>query len=387
MVSEARPIVVVGGGIGGVTAALGLMRIGREVVILERAKAPADAGSGITLFPNALAALEAIGAGEAVRAAGVAPPISSAGLRSPSGRVVIDAGSVPAITGLYAFHRADLHRALRALLPPGVLRTGQHVTAVRSTPGGVLVDIDGDGRIEAELVVAADGLRSGVRRRLHPEYPDPRYAGYTSWRGVSDHPVDLAGVTGETWGDGERFGILPLRDGRVYWFATANLPPGGAADAHEELWHRFGSWHAPISDLLSATRPEAVLALDIHDLTVPLPPFVVGSVALLGDAAHAMTPDIGQGAGQAIEDAVVLAAQLAQPQPISQALHQYDLERRKRTQRLVTLARRTGRLAQAHGRLAVPLRTAAMRLTPASIRAKTVERVMAWIPPVVEDRR
>lgn len=386
MVSEARPIVVVGGGIGGVTAALALTRIAREVLVLERAATPADAGSGITLFPNAMAALDAIGVADAVRAVGVAPPLGSAGLRAPSGRMVVDAGSVPAIAGLYAFHRADLHRALRALLPPGVLRTGQDVAAVRSAPGGALVEIHGDSPIEAELVVAADGLRSRVRRQVHPDYPGPRYAGYTSWRGVTDHSVDLAGVAGETWGAGERFGILPLRDGRVYWFATANLAPGGVVDAHRETWRRFGSWHAPIPELLSATRPEAVLALDINDLPVPLPSFVVRSVALLGDAAHAMTPDVGQGAGQAIEDAVVLAARLAQPQSISQALDEYDRERRKRTQRLVTLARRTGRVAQADGRLAVMLRTAAIRLVPASIPAKTAERVMAWTPPVVEDR-
>lgn len=382
MASRVKPTVVVGGGIGGVTAALALTRIGHEVVVLERAGAPVDAGSGITLFPNAMAALDAIDVGDAVRAVGIPLP-GSGGLRTPGGRMLVDAGSEPAVTGLYGFHRADLHRRLRGRLPPGVLRTGHEVIGVRSHPGGALVEIADRPPIEAALVVAADGWRSRVRRSLHPSYPGPRYAGYTSWRGVTAVPIELGGVAGETWGAGERFGILPLRDGRVYWFATANVGADTVFDAHAEVCRRFGGWHAPVPVLLSATEPEVVLALDIYDLTLPLPPFAVGQVALLGDAAHAMTPDIGQGAGQAIEDAVVLAAELARTPASAEALHRYDVQRRERTERLVRTARRTGRLAQADGRLAVPLRTLMMRLTPPALSLKMVKRVTAWTPPPV----
>jgi 2-polyprenyl-6-methoxyphenol hydroxylase-like FAD-dependent oxidoreductase len=183
-----------------------------------------------------------------------------------------------------------------------------------------------------------------------------RYAGYTSWRGVTPVPVDVAGVAGETWGPGHRFGILPLRDGRVYWFAVANLPPDAQLDGHAEVLRRFGGWHLPIPALLAATAPETVLSLDIYDLTLPLPAFVVGRVALLGDAAHAMTPDVGQGAGQAIEDAVVLAAALTRGS-MSEALVRYDAERRKRTQQILKAARRTGRFAQTQGTVGVAVRT------------------------------
>ncbi len=382
MSTDGRPVVVVGGGIGGVVAALALIRIGRDVVVLERTAEPADTGSGITLFPNAMAALDVIGAGDAVRAVGAPPPAGSSGMRLPDGRVVVDASLVPAVADLYAFHRAALHRALRGLLPSGVLCTSTEVTTVRHHLNGVVVDVAGEPSIEADLVVAADGLRSRTRAAIHPNYAGPRYAGYTSWRGVTSVPVELAGVAGETWGAGERFGILPLPDGRVYWFAVANLPAGSRVDGHAEVQRRFGGWHAPIPALLSTTAPDAVLSLDIHDLTLPLPSFVAGQVVLLGDAAHAMTPDVGQGAGQAIEDAVVLAAALA-AQPMADALVRYDAERRERTERILKLARRTGRIAQAQGELAVRLRTMLMRLTPPAMSLKMVQRVTAWTPPQV----
>ena len=378
-------MVVVGGGIGGLAAALALIRIGREVVVLERAAGPADSGSGITLFSNAMAALDAIGAGRAVRTAGAPPPTGTNGLRTPDGRVLVDATSLPAAQDLYALHRSELHRALRGLLPAGVLRTGAEVTGVRQHDESVVVEMAAGTRVEADLVVAADGLHSRIRAALHPRYPGPRYAGYTSWRGVTSGPVELGGVAGETWGRGERFGVVPLRDGRVYWFAVANLPQNSRLEGHAEVRRRFGGWHPPIPALLAATAPEAVLSLDICDLTLPLPPFAMGRVVLLGDAAHAMTPDLGQGAGQASEDAVVLAAALAR-EPTAAALARYDAERRNRTERILRAARRTGRLAQAQGSAAVWLRTALMRLTPPAISLKMVERVTTWTPPNVPER-
>ncbi|MET1003946.1 MAG: FAD-dependent monooxygenase [Propionibacteriaceae bacterium] len=385
MSGGSRPVVVVGGGIGGVTAALALIRIGREVLVLERTAEPTDTGSGITLFPNAMGALDAIGVGRAIREAGAPPPLGSSGMRLPDGRVVVDASAVPAVADLQALHRADLHRALREQLPPGILRTGTEVTGVRDLGDRVEVEVTGGELVEADLVVAADGLRSRIRTALYPDYPGPRYAGYTSWRGVTSGPVDVGGVAGETWGPGERFGILPLRDGRVYWFAVANLPAGTRVEAHAEVRRRFGSWHPPIPALLTATAPDAVLSLDIHDLTLPLSPFARGRVALLGDAAHGMTPDIGQGAGQAIEDAVVLAAALAEL-PAPEALAHYDQERRPRTTSIVTAARRTGRFAQLHGTVPVALRTLVMRLTPPAASLRLVRRITAWTPPRLPER-
>jgi len=378
---------VVGGGIGGVTAAIALARIGWDVTVLERAATITDVGSGITLFPNALRSLDALGAGDAVRAAGAPPP--AAGLQKPDGRVVVDVSAVPSVGGIFAFHRADLHRVLRSFLADGVLRPGTEVTGADTTEGpdgaGAQVTLADGTTLAADLVVAADGLRSTVRAALWPDHPGPRYAGYTSWRAVTAEPVAGIEYGGETWGRGERFGTLPLRDGRVYWFATANVPPGAEGVAggtpHDEVTRRFGGWHDPIPRLLAATPPGDVLHLDIHDLHLPLPPFARGRVALLGDAAHAMTPDVGQGACQAIEDAVTLAAALAGEPDVPRALSVYDEQRRPRTRSIVKAARRTGRLAQAEGAVAVGLRDLLMRIVPASASLRMVERITAWTPP------
>ncbi len=382
--------VVVGGGIGGVVAALALRRIGWSATVLERTPEPADRGSGITLFPNAMRALDAIGVGNAVRSAGAPVPNGSSGLRRPNGQVVVDGSTVPPVAGLFVFHRADLHRALRKQLDPGMLRTGVEVTAVRATGGRGVVEVADGEPWTADLVVAADGLRSLVRTALHPRHPGPRYAGYTSWRSVTAAPVQLDGVAGETWGAGERFGILPLPDGRVYWFAVANLPPGTRFPAHEEVTRRFGRWHPPIPELLAASAADSVLSLDVYDLTLPLPSFAVGPIALLGDAAHAMTPDVGQGAGQACEDAAVLAASLRgvrNAAGLSAALRHYDAERRPRTERVVAAARRMGRLGQTSAPLAVAMRTALMRLTPPAASLRMIDKITSWTPPVVPDLR
>jgi 2-polyprenyl-6-methoxyphenol hydroxylase-like FAD-dependent oxidoreductase len=371
---------VVGGGIGGVATAIALGRIGWDVTVLERATSVTDVGSGITLFPNALRALDVLGVGDAVRGAGAPPP--AAGLQQPDGAVVVDVSAVPSVGGIFAFHRADLHRTLRSFLPDGVLRPGAEVTSVDSVNGGARVALAGGERLYADLVVAADGLRSTVRGALWPDHPGPRYAGYTSWRGVTAEPVEGIEYGGETWGRGLRFGLLPLKDRRVYWFAVANGPAGTESpDPHGEVVRRFGSWHDPIPRLIAATPPDRVLHLDIHDLTLPLPPFARGRVTLLGDAAHAMTPDVGQGACQAIEDAVTLAAALAGEPDVPRALSVYDEQRRSRTASIVKAARRTGRMAQADGAVTVALRGLLMRVVPPSASLRMVERITAWTPP------
>jgi 2-polyprenyl-6-methoxyphenol hydroxylase-like FAD-dependent oxidoreductase len=339
-----------------------------------------DLGSGITLFPNAVRALDALGAGDAVRAVGAPPP--TAGMQRPDGSVVVDVSDVPSVSGIFAFHRADLHRTLRSFLPDGVLRTGVEVTSIATEGDTASVTTADGGTLTADLVVAADGLRSTARGALWPEHAGLRYAGYTSWRAVTAQPVADVERGGETWGRGLRFGVLPLRDGRVYWFAVANAPAGATSpDPHAEVAARFGGWHDPIPRLLAATPPGDVLHLDIHDLYLPLPPFARGRVALLGDAAHAMTPDVGQGACQAIEDAVTLASALAGEPDLARALAAYDAQRRPRAESVVKAARRTGRLAQADGAVAVALRGLLLRVVPVSASTRMVERITAWTPP------
>ena len=238
-------------------------------------------------------------------------------------------------------HRAQLHELITDRFGPGVtVRTGVTVTGISQDDSGVTVS-SADEEFRAELVIAADGIRSVPRSAIHPAYKGPRYSGYTAYRGIAD--VDLSDGGGETWGRGQRFGFAKLIDGRIYWYATANrdagLPPGPGGP-HADVTSAFSDWHEPIPRLLAGTPPEQVLQNDIYDLALPLVPFVTGRVVLLGDAAHAMTPNLGRGACSAIEDAQRLARHLApQDVALAEALRGYDAERRPVTAKLVKQSR------------------------------------------------
>lgn len=374
-----RNAVVVGGGIGGLATALALLDRGWQVEVLERAPRLTEVGAGLSLWPNALRALSALGLDDRIR--GQALSESRTGFRTSGGRwlskmdsTAQDGGHGPAVM----VHRPALLSALADALPGGVLRTGVQVHHV--APDGRITHSAGSST--ADLVVGADGIRSVVRQALWPDAPGPRYAGYTACRMLT-RPVHVDDG-GESLGRGERFGYAPLADGRVYCFATLTAPESGPLIGLNELRRRFGRWHDPIPALLEATDEQALLHHDIYELP-PLRSYVSGRVALVGDAAHAMTPDLGQGACQALEDAVVLA-DCASSSSSSDGLLAYDLQRRPRTQHIARRARQIGRVAQRSSRGSALLRDALLRAAPTSSFQKSLEPIIAWTPPQHSDR-
>ncbi|MBY8870357.1 FAD-dependent monooxygenase [Micromonospora sp. PLK6-60] len=377
--------IVVGGGIGGLAAAVALHRHGWRVTVLERAAVAGEVGAGLSLMANGLRALDALGLGAAVRARGRAD--TPGGLRDRTGRWLsrVDGDQLERMLGTRAVgvHRADLHALLRTALPAGALVTGARVGDVDPSTGEVRHHhAAGVTTIRGDLVVGADGLRSAVRARLWPDLPPPVYAGSTAWRAVVTWPEPLP--TEVTWGPGAEFGIVPMGDGRVYWYGAVTAPPGGQApDELAEVRRRFGSWHEPIPALLDATAPAAVLRHDLHHLAEPLPSYVRGRVALLGDAAHAMTPNLGQGAQQALEDAVVLGAACAGgPGRLPDALDSYDRQRRPRSQEVARASLRAGRFGQQlRNPLAVAARAMLLRLTPPRAALRAMARYADWTPP------
>jgi 2-polyprenyl-6-methoxyphenol hydroxylase-like FAD-dependent oxidoreductase len=335
--------------------------------VLERATAIHPAGAGLALQPNAMAVLARLGLDGAVTAAGAA--LSRAVLLDPSGRQLgpetrFDRIFENAAVRVVALHRARLHEVLLAAAGSHVVRTGVHVTGYEQQADRVIVFADDGTTFETELLVGADGLHSAVRAQLAGD-GEPRYAGYTSWRGVtpggSVTPPDR--VT-ETWGRGERFGVVDIGFGEIYWFAVADAPPGGTdGDVRAELAARFGRWHGPIPAVIQATPAGRILRTDIFDRD-PISRWHDRRVALLGDAAHPMTPNLGQGAAQAIEDAGVLADSLAAGHALEDALATYEAARVPRARSFVLASRRFGNVAQWRHPLAVAARDLAMRLTP-----------------------
>lgn len=360
--------VIVGGGIGGLASALALARRGWEIEVLERAAAFPEVGAGLSLWPNGLRALDALGVGEVVRERALLE--GQAGIRNASGRWLsrTDTAALERRYGPVAMiHRADLLAILRAAVPADCLRNAVTVSLV--TVDGTAVHSGGESR--ADLIVGADGIRSVVRASIWPDAPSPRYAGYTAWRMVTP-PVPVDGSS-ESWGAGERFGYARLPDDRIYCFAVANALEDAPGEGLAGLRRRFSGWHSPIPALLDAAEESAVLHDDLYELP-PLRTYTAGQVALVGDAAHAMTPNLGQGACQALEDAVVLAQSLDG----HGGLEAYDRLRRRRTQMITLRSHRIGVAAQWESPVAVGLRNVALRLLPASSVTRSLAPVLGW---------
>ena len=374
-------IIIAGAGIGGLCLAHALKRAGMSVVVAERAAALEPAGAGITVQCNAVAALREIGLDQAVLAAG--QPIAQASVRDARGRVLTSTPpgfferefGVPSV----AIHRAELLSLLAGAVGQDSIQTGFSVVRYEQDREKVVAHADDGRSIEGAILVGADGLWSRVRSHLVADGP-PRYAGYTSWRGVCEAPGLLPdGYTSESWGRGQRLGLVSLGRGRIYWFATANAP-AGEKDPHDAvvaLSERFLGWHAPIEEVLLATPEERMIRTDIHDRT-PIVRWSDGRVVLLGDAAHPMTPNLGQGGCQAIEDAVVLARALTRHDGVAAAFHDYEAVRVRRANDVVRRSRSLGDIGQLNGSVVRFLRDTAMRLTPESVVKKQMKSVMKF---------
>ena len=384
-----RRTAIIGGGIGGLTTAIALRKIGFEVNVYERATELKEVGSGMSLWPNAVRSLQQIDSE-------ILPRLNTSG-RSLRRMLMKDehGESIKTLplpsddyTGI-AIHRAELQSVLARSVSARSIHLNHTFSHLEQRRNSALLHFENGTSAEADLVVACDGIHSAVRKSLGLQTKLSNRP-YSVWRGITSLPPEVSpqhlglehdGDFSESYGLGTRFGILRLGPGRIHWYAAANnslLPrdlPGHAA-----LLKLFAGWHAPIPELIE--KADSAFCTRVQDRLSTLP-WVVGRVALLGDAAHPISPNFGQGACLAIEDAVVLASCLQAHADLPRALRRYEHSRYPRCLEVLFMSREAGRFAQFQNRALVQMRRYFIKFAPLAFTTFWFRRSCDFRPPTL----
>ena len=377
------PIVIAGAGLAGLALARVCERRGLPWVIVERAPELREVGSAILLGMNAYRALCALGvAGEVERHA---VHVETAELRDRHGRLLVSIplGDLSRQWGLKTLvcRRSVLQSALVGGLPPAMVRLGWEVADVVESPAGcVLRSVAGD-QIETPLMAACDGIR-GHCRHIVTRHQTPVYSGSVCWRGLVDS-TDTSfvpmHVMAERLGPGMRFGVAWNEPGKLGWYLTRTGPAGGHDERNglpARLATLVNDWQPEVGRLIESTPAEAILRTDLCDLPAPRR-LHRGGVVLLGDAAHAMLPNLGQGGASALEDAVNLAWHLERARDRETALRNHGWDRWRRVRQKQLLSRAYGLFHQRPSAWQCGVRDMMLRMLPRGIAGRAYRRWVA----------
>ncbi len=366
---------IVGGGIAGLTAAIALSKAGFESILFEAAPQIKEVGAGLGLGANAIKAFASLGIEADVIERGRILPAFA--IYDEKGKPIsgLDSRAMNEKYGAsnFTIHRAALQAVLLSKVEPGIIQLNKRLINYEQRDNMHVLQFSDGTSYETQHLIVADGIHSVVRKKLLPD-SEIRYAGYTCWRGVLHQDTLQINTTSETWGAHGRFGIVPLAH-KIYWFVCLNAPahsPLMKAFTVKDLAERFQHYHSPIPEILKASKNEDLIWNDIEDLK-PIRQFAFGTAVLIGDAAHATTPNIGQGACMAIEDGVILANELKKTDQVAQAFKSFEVKRMKRVHQVVDTSWRIGRMAQMENQAAVGLRNVFMRALPKRLQEKQLE--------------
>jgi 2-polyprenyl-6-methoxyphenol hydroxylase-like FAD-dependent oxidoreductase len=377
MSSESKPrtALIVGAGIGGLAAGVALQRAGWRVRVFERAAHARELGFALLLAPNALVSLEHLGVVDRVIAAG--SEMTGGEICGTGGRVLrrFDLTSLrdllpqPALVVL----RPALHGVLLDAFGPQHVSLDSEATGVSFDGLTPALRLTNGHAVEGNVVIGADGVASVIRRVLHPGEPPPRRSGLWAVRGVGHgverHVPGLAGA--QYFGRGTEGGIARAARDAVYWYVSVPARQvGDSRDPERIAQGAVAQFDQRFRAIVSATNPTDMRLDELLDRE-PLPRWGRGPVTLLGDAAHPMLPHAGQGAAQALEDAVAIGRALDGAIDVQAALRAYEQLRSPRVHRIVRIARRNARLGSMTGWFGQTLRDVFIRLVPASVFTKT----------------
>lgn len=372
-------IAIIGGGITGMTTALCLQKRGISCTIYERAPALTAVGAGIWMAPNAMKIFDWLGIRRQVMEAGVSVrdvEITNAKLVPfrKSKEIFISDSTGNYITSI---HRARLQDVLKQHLAPGSLFLNHDFSHTETGKSGLDIHFSNQPVVEADLLLGADGIHSNVRKQLFPA-SQLRYSGQTCWRGVAGitMPDIYRQSAREAWGKRVRFGFSVIGKEEVYWFAVANAPAGeaeGEGDLRISLQQKYADFHPLVSEIIASTPEKSIFRSDINDL-YPMKTWHQDRVLLLGDAAHATTPNMGQGGAQGIEDGFAISRFLKEyGTDYPNAFDKFEQFRRSKVDYIVRTSLMIG--AVAHHPLKQFLMRNAMKWTPDRVLARQMERV------------
>jgi FAD-dependent urate hydroxylase len=346
-VSEFK-VIVIGAGIGGLTVGIALRQAGFQVNIYDKVRHLKPIGAGISLWSNGVKVMNALGLGD--KMAQIGGQMNHMQYLSKTGVVLNDIPLQPLIDQVgqrpYPLARTALQQMLRQAFD-GPVYLGQRCVGVKETAAGVTAGFEDGSEVTGDVLIAADGVRSQLRNYVLGHRVEPSYQGYVNWNGLVPIAPDLAPA--DTWviyvGEHQRASMMPVANGQFYFFFDVPLPEQTEAAPEQyqtELAHYFAGWAKPVQCLIERIDPQQVARLNIRDLG-PIDTYVRGRVALLGDAAHATCPDLGQGGAQAMEDGYVLSQCLQNAVQgdgdIVAALGQYEAQRKERANGIVQKAR------------------------------------------------
>lgn len=369
---------IVGGGIAGLTTAIALNKAGIDAHVFEAAPEIKAVGAGIALAANAVMAYKNLGiADEVIQRGRILPSFS---LYDQKGRLITktDTNRLGAKYGVdnFTIHRHDLHKLLLSKIDPQYIQTNKKAIAIEQNEKSVLVKFQDGSVFETDFLIVADGINSSIRQQLVPR-SEPRYSGYTCWRAVIENSNLNLTESSETWGTNGRFGIVPLANNRVYWFACVNSTPNNPIFKNytaKDILNHFKDFHHPIPIILKETKDEDLIWNDIIDLK-PINQYAFNNIVLIGDAAHATTPNMGQGACQAIEDAVILGNELKENPDVKNAFIKFEKKRIKRTHYITNTSWTVGKVAQIENKFLAGIRNQAFRLMPSWVNDKQLKKL------------
>ncbi|PSR57163.1 monooxygenase [Adhaeribacter arboris] len=372
-------VVIIGGGIAGLTTAISLQQAGVSCAIYEAAPAIKPLGAGLTLAANAMKALAKLGLAEEVLAQGNV--LTAFNILDEKGKIITQTNS-SVFRAQYgadniAIHRANLHQVLLSRIAPDTLYLNKQLVRLEKQNSGLLLHFSDGSTTKTDYLLAADGIHSAVRKIILPE-ATPRYAGYTCWRAVVDMPNVVQTEAIETWGQAGRFGMVPVAPNKIYYFACISAPQPDSAFKNftvTDLVQQFKEYHRPIPEIWRQSHNEQLIWNDIYDLK-PLPQLAFGTILLLGDAGHATTPNLGQGACQAIEDAVILANLWRNNNRVEDTFLQFEKMRLPRTHFVTTQSRRAGQIAQIQNPFTAKIRNLVLRALPARFLEKNLKKLL-----------